>query len=128
MKVERLKVVSRWSIMLLLVGILYLLIVYKTGYGIPCFFRLFTGLYCPGCGITHMFLALFCLDIQTAWSSHPILLLMLPVLCGLLIKNLMCYVWNGSKRISRLDAAILYICAVLLVAYAVYHNIIEWGM
>ncbi len=54
---------------------------------LPCPFRLVTGwllpgggLLCPGCGVTHMTLALARGDLSSAWTANPFLLSTLPFL------------------------------------------------
>ena len=51
-----------------------------TGHGIPCFFRLVTGLKCPGCGITTMLLALLHGNVRAAFYANPFLFCTLPLL------------------------------------------------
>jgi hypothetical protein len=54
--------------------------------GLPlCPFKAVTGLPCPGCGITHAFLALGRLDLAGAWAANPLVfpLSVLVALCAL---------------------------------------------
>lgn len=37
-----------------------------------CPFKALTGLPCPGCGMTHAFLALGRLDFSGAWNANPL--------------------------------------------------------
>ena len=53
----------------------YYEIVKYTGTGIPCLFRYIFHLQCPGCGVTHMLLAVLHGDLKEAFLSHPIILL-----------------------------------------------------
>ena len=46
----------------------------------PCLFRTFTGLYCPGCGITRMLHALAHGDVARAFEMNAMVLAMLPAL------------------------------------------------
>ena len=62
-------------------GIYYLLIQF-TPLRIPCFFRTVTGLQCPGCGVTHMILALLHLDFPTAFHANPVLFCLLFLWAG----------------------------------------------
>ena len=50
----------------------------------PCVFHLFTGYWCPGCGITRMLHALVHLDLVRAWRMNPGVMLGLTLLPGLL--------------------------------------------
>ncbi|MEM1418084.1 MAG: DUF2752 domain-containing protein [Myxococcota bacterium] len=45
-----------------------------------CVFRAATGLPCPGCGLTRASLALLRLDLGAAWSAHPLVLVVTPLL------------------------------------------------
>lgn len=66
-------------LLLTLLGFLYLLLIYFD-IVIPCFFYKLTGFYCPGCGVTRMFLSLFHLDFYQAFRFNPLLFILLPFL------------------------------------------------
>lgn len=108
---------------LLLVGCLYALFCRKTGWGIPCLFYVFTGLYCPGCGATRMFTALLRLDFAGAFHSNPALLLALPVLAGLLLHTSARYVKSGTSRLSRPQSAVVWAMAVYFIAFGILRNL-----
>ncbi len=61
------------------VGLLYYGIVVTTGFSLGCAFLRTTGLQCPGCGISRMFLALSRLDLRAAFQYHPVGLILLGV-------------------------------------------------
>ena len=42
-------------------------------YSIPCVFNLITGYYCPGCGITRMFISIYKLDFYQATVNNILL-------------------------------------------------------
>lgn len=42
-------------------------------FGIDCIFRTFFGISCPGCGMTHAFIALLRLDLASAFRYHPMI-------------------------------------------------------
>lgn len=46
----------------------------------PCMFRLFTGYYCVGCGLTRALHALVHGDIARAFAMNPLVMLMLPLM------------------------------------------------
>ncbi len=48
-----------------------------TGLYLPCFYYSSTGLLCPGCGCTRMFLALSRLQFAEAFSHNPVVLVLL---------------------------------------------------
>ena len=54
------------------VGLLYWLWGALTGLYLPCFYYSTTGFYCPGCGISRMFLSLFRLEFSEAFAHNPV--------------------------------------------------------
>lgn len=59
----------------------------------PCLFRTFTGLYCPGCGITRMLHALVHGDLARAIDMNAMVVAMLPAIALLAINE------AGARRI-----------------------------
>ena len=72
--------------LVLAVGIAYGLFAARFG-GLPCPFRLVTGLACPGCGITTMLLALGRGDIAAAFAANPFLFATAPVPLALWLRQ-----------------------------------------
>lgn len=109
----------------LLLGTVYCIWVRFTGLGIPCPIRLITGWKCPGCGITTLFVRLFCLDIPGAFEANSFLFLTLPFLALELVFSEACY-YLGS-RIGRLPRLVNTIAAsiyvVCLIAFGILRNI-----
>lgn len=60
----------------LFVGIIYFIWIQATNIYIPCFYFLTTGLLCPGCGTTRMFLSLIQLDFAGAFAHNPVAFLL----------------------------------------------------
>ncbi|HJD20806.1 MAG TPA: DUF2752 domain-containing protein [Candidatus Gemmiger faecigallinarum] len=82
--------------------------------GLPCPFRLATGLQCPGCGITTLLLAVGRGDFGAAFAANPFLFCTWPLPAALVL-------WQGWQRACgrRLGkraetAALLYAAALLL--------------
>jgi hypothetical protein len=55
--------------------------------GIPCLFRLATGLKCPGCGLSHAFAHLLKLEFAEAWEHNKLAFIVLPAGLFYLIKD-----------------------------------------
>lgn len=55
----------------ILTGGLFLYIMARSGYPVPCIFNKLTGLSCPGCGNTRAVLALLRLDLIGAFTYNP---------------------------------------------------------
>lgn len=60
-----------------IIGTIYLVWLLATGIYIPCFYFITTGLLCPGCGISRMFVSLAKLDIAKAFSYNPVAFIIL---------------------------------------------------
>lgn len=75
---KRIRRVLRSALILLLSGSVYALFCTYTHIYIPCVFNLVTGLKCPGCGITHCFLALLQGDLSGAFEANQFVFCMLP--------------------------------------------------
>lgn len=67
-----------WSTVLLLFLILYLTLGSHFNILIPCPIKLITGLYCPGCGVTRMLIAILKGDFYGAFRYNPLLFISLP--------------------------------------------------
>ena len=76
---QRIRKVLSSALILLLSGAVYALFCTYTHIYIPCVFNLVTGLRCPGCGITHCFLALLEGDLPGAFEANQFVFCMLPV-------------------------------------------------
>ena len=111
------------ALILLCVGALYAVFVRSTGLGIPCVFRMITGLKCPGCGVTGMFLALFRLNFKRAFNSNAVLLCMIPAFVAVAARMAYLYVKRGSTRDRAVNIAVYCMIGVLIV-WGVVRNII----
>ncbi len=107
-------------------GLAYAYFVSRTGIAIPCPFRLATGLKCPGCGITHMCVAMLHGDFGAAYRSNRLLFFLLPPIAAALAYDAAIYVRDGIARPGRLQNIFFYACIALLVAFAVLRNPLGW--
>ena len=122
MTVCRLKQMAGYGALLLMAGMLYGIFVTMAGFGLPCIFHAITGLQCPGCGITHMCVALLHLDFHQAFLAHPVIFSLLPLWTVSLIKNVILYVRTGNRRLTRMENLLLYGSIAALLVYGVYRN------
>ena len=107
----------------ILLGVLYLLVVNALGYGIPCVFHLVTGLFCPGCGVTRMLVAMIHLDFKEAFWSNQALFVLQPVIYYFVLKQIYFSITQGKASYSKLERFFIYFSIVLLLLYAIYRNI-----
>ena len=120
-KQRLLRVLTLW-LGLLLLGLGYAIFASQFG-GIPCVFRLVTGLKCPGCGVTHMCLALLRGDLYDAFRENAAVLCLLPVLAGLLVHQSVRYVRCGSLRLLPWEEKLAWAMASVLVLFGVFRNL-----
>lgn len=92
------------------------------GLGVPCLFRLVTGLECPGCGITRMLGALARGDVAAAFRANAALTVLLPVFAVLAVRIVPRWVRTGSMRTTRGENAALVCCVGILLAFGVVRN------
>lgn len=121
MKKRFVRVAGRYGI-ILGVGLLYFIFVSLTDIGIPCPFRLATGLQCPGCGISRMLMALARLDFAAAFHANPVILLTGPILLFFLIRSDVDYVRTGKSSVNRYQFVWIAELVILLV-FGVVRNL-----
>lgn len=105
------------------IGLAYALWVYFTGLAFPCPIKFVTGLWCPGCGVTRMCLALLRLDLAAAWRANAGLLLLLPALAALIVQQGLHWVRTGRISASRRVNALVWVMAAAMLAYGVARNL-----
>ncbi len=123
MKKRAWKVVT-FGMVFLVAGIFYAWFVEVSGIGIPCPFFAVTGRYCPGCGVTHMCMALLKLDFAAAFESNGMVLILMPVFAPMLIKNVIAYVRTGRYRLSKAEQILVMTAIVLLIGFGIARNLL----
>lgn len=121
---RRLWRVILYGVAILGIGLLYGVFVKVTGMAIPCVFYRVTGWKCPGCGVTRMCVALLQFKWSEAWNYHPMLLIQLPFLGLIALRNIVAYIKNGVCRVSRFETVVIYIGIVLLIGFTVFRNLV----
>jgi len=112
------------TVILLAIGFTYLLIHKLTGsFALSCPFRSFLGIYCPGCGISRMFVYLFRLDFYHAFSSNCVVFCLLPIAVGMAIHHAYKYVRYGSAKLNKAENIGIWVAVVILLAFAVIRNL-----
>ena len=104
------------------IGLAYACFVSITGWGIPCIFHVITGLYCPGCGISRMFLALLRLDLVTAARYNLFVLCLLPVGVILFLYKARQYIKTGRTDMGMIEKIGCIFVFVLCVVFSVLRN------
>lgn len=113
-----------WTGGLLAAGLLYAGVCFKVGHPlIPCIFHEVTGLYCPGCGVSHMCLSLLSLNFQAAFQANAAIMLLLPL--GLIIGIQMAvrYVKYGITKPTHTQNIVLCFMCVVLLVFGILRNL-----
>lgn len=121
--IVRLKSIVKPIAVILVIGFIYTVIHYTTGFSLFCPFNRFLGVYCPGCGISRMFFNLFEFDFLSAFKSNCVLFCVLPVLFVFFIWHSYRYVRYGKRGISKWENRALYFLIAVLIIFAVVRNI-----
>lgn len=114
---RRKKAVLKELCIIAVLGIVYLAVFLHFGVGIPCLFHKFTGLLCPGCGMTRALAALFRGHIDEAIQYNLLSVTLLPVIVVYLLyravryvrgKDGGFYVWEYVLLAALFSAAVFY--------------------
>ena len=111
------------ALTILAVGALYSAVVLITGVGIPCPFRLITGLKCPGCGVSRMALSIIRFDFAAAFRYNPAIFCILPLMAAVTARYIYVYIRYGIVRDKAADIAV-WIMVGVLVIFGVIRNLI----
>lgn len=82
-----------------------------------CIFYELTNLYCPGCGITRMFLAIFNLEFYQAFRYNPL------VFCYLILGIIYLIICIIKKKIIKIPRNILILLVVITLLFWLLRNI-----
>lgn len=104
------------------IGLTYLFFVLLSGLRIPCVFYEFTGLKCPGCGITRMIVSLAKLNFTDAFGYNPFLFITGPFILIYLAISETKYVLCGNRKMGKWEIFIP-VELILAIAYGVLRNI-----
>lgn len=108
-------------IFILIILVTYLIYYLFTGNGIPCIFKKLTGLYCPGCGITRMFLSLLRFDIYQAFRYNPLVFILLVSYIFYTIIDLVKY--SKTNKHLKISNKIYWTLLILVFCFAILRNI-----
>jgi len=108
-------------IIILFLGVLYYFAREKWGIEIPCFFHEFTGFFCPGCGITRLFVSLIHLDFYNAFRYNP-LVFVLMILYGLYI------IVKLKYKNLKIPNWVIYVILGVTIGFGILRNVpgFEW--
>lgn len=108
------------SFCLLILFLTYLLVSKYLNIYLFCPFHKITGLYCPGCGITRMFLSILTGDFYQAFRYNSLVFISLPIMIFLYINNLL---YPKKAIIKKIPSNIWYLTIAIFLIYGVLRNI-----
>lgn len=110
---------NRFFIIVFVLIVIFLLNI-LTEIKVPCLFKNITGLYCAGCGVTRMFLALLNLDFYQAFRYNSYVFCILPIIIMYLffeLRNIFLLKSNplNSKKFNKLWYILLISCILFMI-------------
>ena len=110
-------------IIIVVILIIYLIVGKIINIYIPCPLHKLTGLYCPGCGITRMLLAILRLDFYKAFRYNPLAFVLSPFAIFLLVDYIYKSYKNKIPIYKRINKNVWYVLIFILLVYGVLRNI-----
>lgn len=110
-------------VVLIIFGIVYLFVFKRFDVGIPCIFRLLTGLKCPGCGMTHAIAAISEGSFKEAIDYNALSLTVLPVTCMYLLYRLFREQKGNGEDFYVWEYVLLGAMVLVALAYGLIRNI-----
>ena len=109
---------------IIVVGIVYYFINRFTGFGLKCAFHELTGLKCPSCGITHMFIDLAAGDPAAAFRDNQFMFCTWPLIAAEIIYLL--YKHESREDIPRWNIIVIGIFTALLCTFGIYRIVMHF--
>lgn len=102
-------------------ALLLLALLYGLGFRIPCLFYKYTGILCPGCGITRMCFSILELDFIMAFKQNPLcFILSFP---GILYFIYYIYCRYYEKPYKIIPSTISYILLLVTILFTILRNL-----
>lgn len=104
------------------IGALYTVLIYTTGFGIPCIFNKITGLQCPGCGTSRMALAAMRFDFAEGFMYNPVAFVTVPVW---ILISIGCYLGRPALlRQGKVLLGIFYVNVAVYIVFGIVRNLL----
>ena len=123
----RLNKIIKKIVFFLILGFSYYLLVTLTDIKITCPIKAITKKYCPGCGITRMFLALAGGDIRLAANYNLLVLCLLPFGIVWGIYRAIAYVKTNKTDFYMWENIMLVIFYLMTIAFWILRNLDQFS-
>ncbi len=110
-------------LLLFVLLIVYLLVGNYFHIYLACPIKKFTGLYCPGCGVTRMLLNILKGNFYQAFRYNVLVFISLPFFFFYYLYHLYCLSKNKTSKIQQLEPGIWYFLIVIFLIYGILRNI-----
>ena len=110
---------------LLLILLSYYLISSKTGFYIPCIFRLITGYKCPGCGITTYLFDIINFKFKDAFLDNPLVFILIPFALVYYVISIYNYIKYDDRYRFKLTNCVWYGLIVITILFGIFRNIFD---
>lgn len=117
----RIEKISLKICQILLIGLAYFFLTIN-GLSFHCLFRITTGLKCPGCGITRMFLCLAKGQIACAFYYNIFIMTLIIILVPYAIYKIAIYISNGQYKFHKYEEYFCYLLIVLALIFGIIRN------
>ena len=120
---ERKKKVIIYTVLLIIGAIISYFVYRKLGIGIPCPSYTLFHMYCPGCGLTRMFISLFELNFYQAFRYNALWCVMLPFVIVLLIDGVVAYLHKRETKIyKRIPMFVWWVILGVVITFGIARN------
>jgi len=109
-------------IAILCIAILFILVANNI-ITVPCAFHEITGLYCPGCGVTRMFLSIAELNFYQAFRYNPFVFVLLIIYLNYKLYYLIIWLFDRNKKQKKIPELIIYIILIVAILFGILRNI-----
>lgn len=110
----------------ILLFIIYYFVVTRTGFYIPCLFHKITGLKCPGCGISTMYVNMASFNLKEAFFNNPVIFCSQPFLYYFIIKIIYMYIQDKKIIFNKFENIILYSYIAILIVFGIARNLLTF--
>ena len=94
---------------------------------INCPIRQIFHVYCPGCGVSRMLLALTKFKFKEAFSYNQLAFILLPFLSILLVDYIISYLYDKpNKIIDKIPLWVYILISIIIVAFGIIRNLPEF--